>query len=93
MAQDLSDPTIFIICLKNISNEKIYSKNYPKEVYEFMGFFIGDGSFMRNKSHQKHDKDYYLRLSLGIDNDEIFKKLIKPLINLNYIKNFWWNSD
>ena len=81
-----------IICLKKIPFIKTTSKNYPKKVYEFMGFFIGDGAFHRNKSHQKANKDYYLGLSLGNDNKEVFKKLILPLKKLDYIKNHWWSK-
>ncbi|MFH0870389.1 MAG: DNA polymerase domain-containing protein [archaeon] len=80
-----------IVILKNIPGVIAKTRDYPKEVYEFMGYFIGDGSFQRNKSHQKYDKDYYLRLSLGVDSDEVFDKLISPLIRLGYIKNYWWS--
>ncbi|MCK5624373.1 hypothetical protein KAI04_00855 [Candidatus Pacearchaeota archaeon] len=77
-----------IITLSKIPN-KFQTKNYPKEVYEFIGFFIGDGSFCRNKQHNKNNKDYYLGLSLGLDSEEVINKLIKPLIKLGYIKNYW----
>mgnify|MGYP001593690366 CR=1 FL=1 len=82
-----------IISMKKIPYENTISKDYPKEVYEFMGYFIGDGSFMRNKEHQRHNKDYYLRLSLGKDNDEVFEKLINPLIKEGYIKSYWWSKS
>ncbi len=81
-----------IISLKRIPNENPESKDFPKEVYEFMGYFIGDGSFMRSKENQKNNKDYYLRLSLGLDKEEVFNKLITPLINQGYIKNYWWSK-
>jgi len=81
-----------IITLKTIPNINCQSKKYPKEVYEFMGYFIGDGSFMRNKSHSKYNKDYYLRLSLGLDKEEVFKKLIEPLKKLGYIKSHWGSN-
>jgi DNA polymerase elongation subunit (family B) len=77
-----------IISLKKILDENPNSRNLPNEVYEFMGYFIGDGSFMRNK----YKKDYYLRLSLGLDADEVFERLIKPLQKLGYIKNYWWSK-
>jgi DNA polymerase I len=57
-----------------------------------MGFFIGDGGFHRNKSHQKANKDYYLGLSLGLDKEEIFNKLIIPLKKSGYIKSHWWSN-
>jgi DNA polymerase, archaea type len=81
-----------IVSIKRIPNKNIITLNYPTEVYEFMGYFIGDGSFQRNKAQQKNDKDYYLGLSLGKDGDEIFSKLINPLIKMGYIKNYWWSK-
>lgn len=81
-----------IITMKKLPFESCESKGYPKEVYEFMGYFIGDGSFMRNKSHTKSNKDYYLRLSLGSDKQELFDKLISPLIKLGYIRNYWFSK-
>ena len=81
-----------IVSLQKIPYEKINSRNYIEKIYEFMGFFIGDGSFHRNKAHQKNNKDYYLGLSLGNDKDEIFNRLIKPLIKSKYIGNFWWSN-
>ena len=81
-----------IISLKKIPVIEIQEKNLPKEFFEFMGYFIGDGSFMRNKSNQKYNKDYYLRLSLGSDKEEVFKKLIEPLKKLRYIKSHWWSN-
>lgn len=77
-----------IISLKKIPDENLSSKNFPKEVYEFMGYFIGNGSFMLNKGK----KDYYLRVSLGSDQEEVFNKLIVPLKNLGYINNHWWSK-
>src|SRR3989344_9162881 len=75
-----------VISIKKLPYEFFKSKGYPKKVYEFMGYFLGDGSFTRSKSHKK---DYYLRLSLGRDREEVFYKLISPLIDIGYIKNFW----
>ncbi|MFH1430915.1 MAG: DNA polymerase domain-containing protein [Nanoarchaeota archaeon] len=81
-----------IISLSKIPHEKTITKSYPKKVYELLGFFIGDGSFVRNKTHQKYNKDYYLGLSLGKDSEELIKKLINPLIKLGYIKNYWLSN-
>jgi DNA polymerase, archaea type len=81
-----------IITLKIIPHKNEKSKNYPKKIYEFMGFFIGDGSFHRNKSHQKANKDYYIGLSLGLDSEEIFNNLIHPLQKQGFIKNYWWSN-
>ena len=41
----------------------------------------------------KAGKDYYLRLSLGSDKEEVMKKLIEPLKKLNYIRNYWWSKS
>lgn len=90
--QEIGNKIKSIIALKNIPNKNQKSKNYPKEVYEFMGYFIGDGSFRRNKSHPKYDKDYYLGLSLGDDVKEILKKLIEPLIKKGFIKSYWLSN-
>lgn len=80
-----------IISMKKIPY-KVTSKKYSKEVYEFLGLFIGDGSFQRNNAHNKVDKDYYLGLSLGKDGKEVFSKVIKPLIKQGYVKNYWWSK-
>ncbi len=81
-----------IISLKNIPLTKTKTKKYPKEVYEFMGFFVGNGSFQRNKTQQKANKEYYLGLSTGEDKQEVFSKLIKPLIKKGFIKEYWWST-
>jgi len=89
---EISKKANSIITLKKIPNAATITKNYPKEVYEFMGYFVGDGSFRRNNSHNKYNKDYYLGLSLGKDAEEVFEKLVKPLIKKGYIKNYWWSN-
>jgi len=78
-----------IIAMKKIPEDSSQSRNYPKKIYEFMGFFIGDGSFCRNKSQKRMNKDYCLGLSLGQDKEEMIIKQINPLIKLGYIKNYW----
>ena len=89
---DIGKEVRSIIALKNIPQGKTTTKGYPKEVYEFMGYFVGDGSFCRNKAQQKSDVDYYLGLSVGKDRDEVFSKLIKPLLREGYIKSYWWSK-
>ena len=81
-----------VISLKKIPDAKIKTKYFPKEVYEFLGFFIGDGSFCRNNFQKKVNKDYYLGISLGNDSKEIIKKIIKPLQKKGYIKNYWLSN-
>jgi len=78
-----------IVSLKKIPIENPSTRELSKEVYEFMGYFIGDGSFQRNNLYKKYKKDYYLRLSLGFDQEEVIKKLIIPLKKQGYIKNYW----
>ena len=87
--EDLGKKARNVVSIKKIPYDEEESKNYIKEIYEFMGYFIGDGSFHRNKMHQKANKDYYLGLSLGKDKQEILNKLIKPLKEKGYIKNYW----
>ncbi len=82
-----------IISLKKIPNIKHKTKGYPKEVYEFMGYFVGDGSFSRNKINELDNKDYYLKLSLGLDTKEVLSKLIIPLQKKGYIKNYWFSKS
>jgi len=86
---DLGKKVKSLVTLKKIPSTKVKSKNYPREVYELMGYFIGDGSFARNNTHKKYNKDYYLRLSTGLDEEEVLKKIIKPLIKLRYLSNYW----
>lgn len=73
-----------LICLKRLPYE-CRSRGYPKEVYEFMGLFIGDGSYNSSIGN----KNYYLCLSCGNDVDEIVKKVIEPLKAKGFIKNCW----
>jgi len=86
--EDIKKKANSIITLSKIPNN-FQTKNYPKEIYEFMGFFIGDGSFCRNNYAKEKNKDYCLGLSLGLDSKEIIKNLIKPLQKKEYIKNYW----
>lgn len=81
-----------LVVLKNIPEGLVISKKYPAKVYEFMGYFVGDGSFQRNKSQQKYNKDYYLRLSLGSDAEEVFNELIRPLTKMGFVKSHWWSK-
>ncbi len=78
-----------LVSLKKVPEIKCDSKNLPLEVYEFLGYFIGDGSFRRNNYANKLDKDYYLGLSLGNDVDEVIRKLISPLKKKGFIKTLW----
>ncbi len=77
-----------LICLKRLPYE-CRSRGYPREVYEFMGLFIGDGSYNSSIG----SKNYYLCLSCGNDVDEIVKKVIEPLKAKGYIKNCWISKN
>lgn len=79
-----------LITLKYIPRANITSKHYPKELYQFMGLFIGNGSY----GVKFGEKNYYLYLS----NDEektkdIIEKVIIPLQKEGYIKNYWIKSN
>ncbi|MCX6741996.1 MAG: ribonuclease H-like domain-containing protein [Candidatus Pacearchaeota archaeon] len=89
---DIGNKVKTIISLKKIPLVH-KTKNYPNEVYEMIGYFIGDGSFNRDKKRKKYNKDYSIRLSLGNDADEILKNLIEPLIKLGMIKNYWFSKS
>ncbi len=75
-----------IVSLKKIPIQNRKSMNWPRVVYEFIGYFIGDGSFDKREYHRK---DYYLDISFGKDKHELIKKLIIPLKKLGYVKNYW----
>lgn len=73
-----------LVCLKKLPYD-CRSRRYPKEVYEFMGLFVGDGSY----NSPIGNKNYYLCLSCGNDVDEIVEKVIKPLKEKGFIRNYW----
>lgn len=88
--QEIGDKIKTIVSLKKIPfNENSYY-NYPRQLYEFMGYFIGDGSFYKNK---QHNKDYYVRIAAGLDKDEFIIKIINPLKNMGYISSYWNMDD
>jgi len=76
-----------IVSIKHIPRNKIISKNYPKELYEFMGLFIGDGSFHNGINSGK--KNYYLHLATGLDTNEILEKVIIPLQKSGWINSYY----
>ncbi len=82
--KEIGDKAKSIITIKKIPSGKINSKKYPKEFYEFLGFFIGDGSF-----NSQNKNNYYLHLAGGIDSKEIISKIIVPLQKKGFIKNYW----
>lgn len=74
-----------IVSMKYIPRDNVISKNYPKELYEFMGLFIGDGSFEFNRSGNCR----CVSISAGKDCDEISEKVLVPLKSLGYISRFY----
>jgi DNA polymerase elongation subunit (family B)/intein/homing endonuclease len=83
---DIGKKVKSIVTLKTIPNQtKISTEDHPIELFEFIGLFIGDGSFDRKIGH----KNYYIHLAGGLDVDEIVDKIIIPLKDKGYIKNYW----
>lgn len=85
---DIGKQTKSIVSLKLIpgaTRKKTSNTKHPKELYEFMGLFVGDGSF--NSGIDK--KNYYLYIAGGKDTAEIVKDVILPLKKNGYIKNYW----
>ncbi|MBU1198634.1 MAG: hypothetical protein KKF46_04345 [Nanoarchaeota archaeon] len=73
-----------VVSIKSVPHQKITTKGFSKEFYEFMGLFIGDGSFDSMKK-----KNYYLHLAAGLDQNEIIRKVIVPLKSQGWIRNYW----
>lgn len=63
---------------------QINSRQYSKELYQFLGLFLGDGSIWKT-----NNKYYYCSLSQGKDLDEILSKIIIPLQTQGWIKHYW----
>lgn len=74
-----------LVLQKRYMRSDIETRGYDKQLYELMGFFIGDGSF----SYNKKGKCYYLSVAAGKEEKEIVKCLIEPLKLKGCIKNFW----
>lgn len=76
------------LVIKSHAHRNINSMNYSREVYELLGFFIGDGSF--DKPYPR--LNYYGHLACGKDQQEIVDKLFIPLQKQGYIKSYWIKS-
>jgi len=84
--EELGDVIKSLLTHRKIPREHIIDMDFSKEVYELMGLFIGDGSFSLNK----YNKSYFIRLASGKEDfNEIIDKVILPLKEQGYIKNFW----
>jgi len=71
-----------LIFLKNIPRKMTCDQGYSKEIYEFLGMIIGDGSAAKKANGG-------VSLSIGMqDIPEITKKLIDPLVEQGYITSY-----
>lgn len=75
---------------QKVFNDVEYDDDIPIEVYNFLGFFLGDGSFEKN-SNGKVSKN--VNLATGIDYDEVVSKYVVPLQNINWITNYKTHGD
>jgi len=82
--KDIGKKIKSIVSLKYIPRTIVSTRKYPKEVYKFLGLFLGDGSF-----GAKYGKNFYrVWLSCGFDDEEVIEKLILPLKTMGYIRSF-----
>jgi DNA polymerase I len=76
-----------LIVKKVSAKGRIQSRHYTRELYELMGFFIGDGSFDYGRYKGKRTKRYYIGLAGGDDKKELHEKLLMPLKEMGMIRN------
>lgn len=69
----------YLLFNRKIPLQNVKSKKLSKEMYEFLGLWIGDGGL-----HKKT-----LAISSGLDTDEFIKKILKPLQREGWINS--WN--
>jgi DNA polymerase elongation subunit (family B) len=82
-----------LITIKYIPRDIIETKNYPKELYQLLGFFVGDGSYRYTCPNKNGIKTFNsIGLSCGIDTKNIIDKLLIPLKNMGYVNHFWENE-
>lgn len=80
--QELGNYIKSVIFLKTIPRLDITDMGYSKEIYEFLGFMIGDGSAAKESNGG-------VSLSIGSqDISEITEKLLDPLIEQGYITSY-----
>ncbi|WP_457611948.1 DNA polymerase domain-containing protein [Methanocaldococcus sp.] len=75
--------------LITINNSLIDDKpvnNVSIKFWELVGLLIGDGSWGGKTN-------YYLRLSTGLDKDEIIKKVLEPLKEVGVISNYYFENE
>lgn len=77
---DIGNRIKSLVYLKNIPRNNIITKNYPKEIYELMGYIIGDG-YIETCGN--------IGLSVGnIDINEVSDNLLYQLKKKGYITSF-----
>jgi DNA polymerase I len=83
--QELGKLVKSLVVIKSLPRDHVSSRNYPTELYEMMGFFIGDGSINKKQGQ----KQYYINLACGAEQEEIITRIIAPLKEKGWIKNYW----
>jgi len=62
---------------------------FTKEFCEFVGYFIGDGSFDKKIG----ERSYYVYLATGNDQHEVVTKVLDPLLAQGSIRNYWCRDN
>jgi len=77
-----------LVALKFLPRRKVKSRHYSRELYEFLGFFVGDGSLERDR----YGKTYYAYLSCGSEAGAIENRLLLPLRRQGKILNYHYKG-
>lgn len=77
----------YLLLNKFIPRNNIISKNFSKEVYEFFGYWIGDGSYNRLNCNN------FTCISSGIDTEEFIEKILEPLKLQKIISNYYKSKN
>jgi DNA polymerase elongation subunit (family B) len=78
-----------LIVRKQYPRFSIVSREYPRVLYEFMGFFTGEGCFHFNSDK----KCYYLGLAFGEEKAELTRSLVEPLRERGFVRNYWSQGE
>ena len=68
---------------------KVESLGMPEKFYEFLGFFLADGSKAVREADKRLKRLYYIHLSLGRDEEELVDRLLEPLKEAGLISNYY----
>ena len=77
------------LIIPNKLDYKVETLGMPKIFYEFMGLLLADGSTSVREVDKRRGKLYYVGLSLGLDADELERKLLKRLKDTGLISNYY----